>query len=163
MTFFSSFLHFSGYWKFIYCLVGFLGTWGQALARMAGVWKLTLMFLPRTKIPFIWSNANWAASGCSNSTNAKPWERARVRIDLGFNFEVSNVGPGPLPVSVLTQCQKKRNDIWPCVCLSWNPSSWWCFWSGQMWQRLSLSPPRECHSWYSPHRSCKGHKLSKDY
>ena len=36
----------------------------------------TLMFLPQTRIPFIWSRASWAASGCSNSTNANPWKRS---------------------------------------------------------------------------------------
>ena len=35
----------------------------------------TLIFLPQTRIPFIWSRASCAASGCSNSTKAKPWRR----------------------------------------------------------------------------------------
>ena len=35
----------------------------------------TLIFLPQTRIPFIWSRASCAASGCSNSTKAKPCRR----------------------------------------------------------------------------------------
>ena len=41
------------------------------------------MFLPSTKIPFIWSKASWAASGCSNSTNAKPFKWIKLEEGQG--------------------------------------------------------------------------------
>ena len=44
--------------------------------KKCGFQVATLMFLAQTRIPFIWSRASWAASGCSNSTNAKPWQKS---------------------------------------------------------------------------------------
>ena len=45
----------------------------------------TLIFLPQTRIPFIWSRASCAASGCSNSTKAKPCRR-KISFQANHSF-----------------------------------------------------------------------------